>query len=114
MTSPYEFEKSKVLKKAPQHSEEHVRPSPARRMNVRLAAQILSHRTAAAMRSCKEDLSTSASTTADLLDLFNSVFDFLNSNNVREVGSRRPALQQLWSAQQEVRNCGWIFLFLSL
>lgn len=114
----FDLEKSKILKKAPQLTLEHVQPSPARRMNVRLAAKVLSHRTASAMRSLQNELPASSVATADLLDTFNSIFDFLNSSYIGEVGSRRPALRQLWESQQEVRTLnvsfilGYVFLFL--
>ena len=98
----FDFEKDKTLRKAPQLTLEHVHPTPARRMNVRLAAQVLSHRTAAAMRSSTAELPSTSVTTAELLETFNSIFDFLNSSNLREVGSRRPALNQLWVSQQKV------------
>ena len=78
-------------------------PTPSRKMNVKLAAQVLSHRTAAALRSCSEHLPASSERTAETVELFNEMFDFLNSNNLAEVGSRRPALVQLWATQQQVR-----------
>lgn len=98
----FQLEQGLAIRKAPQLTTEHVNPAPTRRMNVRLAAQVFSHRTAAAMRSSSENLPPTANRTANLLEMFNDMFDFLNSNNLKEVGTRRPAMTQLWSAQKEV------------
>ena len=98
----YDIEKNKVIKKAPQLTLEHINPNPTRRMKVKLAAQVLSHRTASAIRSYCDDLPQSCKRTADTIELFNNLFDFLNSSNIQEVGTRRPALLQLWSAQKQV------------
>lgn len=73
-------------------------------MNVRLAAQVFSHRTASAMRSYESELPASAGRTADWIELINNVFDFLNSSNLQEVGTRRPALAQLWESQKAVSS----------
>ena len=98
----FDLEKSKSLKKAPQLTTSHIDPTPIMRMKVKLAAQVLSHRTASAMRSCAKDLPTSSARTADFIELVNNMFDFLNSSSLQEVGTRRPALKQLWISQQQV------------
>lgn len=98
----FELERAKAVKKAPQLTPEHVNPTCASKMRVKLAAQIFSHRTASAMRSCSNDLPASSTQTANLIEMFNDMFDFVNSGNLQEVGTRRPALKQLWLSQQEV------------
>lgn len=100
----YELEKNKVLKMAPQLTKDHIFPTHGQKMRVGLAVQTLSHRTAAAIRSSAESLTPTATQTAELVNMFNATFDFLNSSNLRECGTRRPAMKQLWSSQKSVRN----------
>lgn len=70
-------------------------------MKVALAAQVFSRRTSIAMKSLS--LTPDAKQTADLLEFFNNVFDFFNSGSSIEVGTRRPALRQLWDKQRKVK-----------
>lgn len=98
----FNLEKLKALRKAPQLTLDHIQPSLGQKMKVSLATQVFSHRSAAAMRSLKDELASSAEKTADILDFFNRVFDFCNSSNLQTCGTRRPALLQLWAEQQNV------------
>lgn len=96
----YDLEKTKTLRQAYKLTEEHINPSSSRKMKVSLAAQLFSHTNSAAMESMKEQLSPTASSTANMLRMFNNLFDFLNSRSLTEVGTRRVALRQLWDEQQ--------------
>lgn len=98
----HRLEQDLPLKKAPQLTNDHVHPTLSQKMKVSLATQVLSHRTAAALRSSSDSLSSTALQTAELVDVFNAVFDFCNANNLKEVGTRRPAMTQLWLSQQSV------------
>lgn len=98
----YDLEKTKTLKKAPQLSAEHINPTPSARMRVKLAAQVFSRRVSRAMKSYVSDLSPTACSTAEFIDTVNNLFDFMNSSNLHEVGTRCPAMRQQWDRQQEV------------
>ena len=81
---------------------DHITPSYGKKMKVSLAAQVLSRRAAIAIRTYSNELSPNAPRTADLLEFFNSVFDFCNSSSVLDFGTRRPALRTMWDEQKEV------------
>lgn len=49
-----------------------------------------------------DELPPTAPRTAEILQFFNVLFDFFNSNSILECGTRRPALRQLWEEQKEV------------
>ena len=95
----YDLEKAHVIKKAPQLSRDHIYPKLCQKMRVKLAAQVLSHRTAAAIRSSAAQLASTAGDTADLIEVFNNAFDFLNSSNLKDCRTRRHAMIQVWSTQ---------------
>lgn len=102
MVALYDLERPKALRKAPQLTADHIQPSLGKKMRVSLAAQVMSRRTAAAMKTSLDELPSSAIRTADMLAFFNSLFDFFNSSSILDCGTRRPALRQLWEEQKEV------------
>ena len=60
----------------------HIEPNAFKRMNVKLANQVLSHSVASAIRAyiTLGKLSAAAKTTADFVDRVNRLFDIMNSN----------------------------------
>ena len=102
----YDSERHKVIRKAPQLTADHVHPNLGKKMRVSIAAQVLSRRTAAAMKTSLDELPPSAPRTADMLEFFNQLFDFFNSNSLLDCGTRRPALRQLWDQQEQVSHIG--------
>ena len=99
----FDLEKNLTIRKAHKLSADHISPTYGKKMKVSLAAQVLSRRTSIAMKNSSNFLSVHAKDTANILLFFNDLFDFFNSSNLTDCGTRRPALRQLWPTQKEVR-----------
>lgn len=80
------FQEGKELKLAPKLTRAHIFPSHYQKMRVNLAAQVLSHSTASAVRVLVEQhvLPRAAVTTAFFCELFNQWFDIMNCRTSRE------------------------------
>jgi hypothetical protein len=78
-----ELQDNMTFKLAPSLSSKHVYPKQFEKMNVKLAAQLLSHSTASALRYAVQQnmLPADALTTAWFLDLVNSWFDAANARS---------------------------------
>jgi hypothetical protein len=73
---------STTTRAVPKLSPAHIKPSNFQKMNVALAAQVLSHSVAAGLRTAvatKQITTDTALHTADFLEKLNSIFDALNS-----------------------------------
>lgn len=88
----------------------HVRPTHSKKMKVSLAAQVLSRSTSAAMETLGEELSPTAKNTAAHLAMFNAMFDFFNSRNLKECGTRKPVIRQLWEEQKSSLDRWFLFV----
>jgi len=78
----FDLEQASVLRFVPKLTKTHIEPNAFKRMNVKLATQVLSHSVASAIRAyiALEKLPTDANATADFVERVNRLFDIMNSN----------------------------------
>jgi hypothetical protein len=84
----YDIDKAQAIRSAPRLTDGHINVSHAKKMRVRLAAQILSHSVAAGinMQVSTKQLPVAALGTATFVENMDAVFDLLNSRQL--VGDR--------------------------
>lgn len=77
----YTLEKTSTTARATKLSKKHLAPNTFEKMSVKLAAQVMSHTTAAAMKTAIEcgQISEDAKGTASFLENMNHLFDAMNS-----------------------------------
>lgn len=79
----YNIDSQSALSRATKLTEKHVKPNCFEKMSVKLATQVFSLTTSAAMRTAVEtgELPSSALDTAYFLERINNIFDVMNSKN---------------------------------
>ena len=80
----FDLEEASVLRFVPKLTRSHIELNAFKRMNVKLATQVLSHSVASAIRTyiALNKMSTDAHATADFVEKINRIFDIMNSNKV--------------------------------
>ena len=83
VTMLYDLEQSSVLRFVPKLTKNHIELNNFKKMNVKLAAQVLSHSVACGIRAyvALQKMSSTALVTADFVERMNRLFDIMNSND---------------------------------
>ena len=103
----YELEKGKITKMT-NFRAEHIYPSPFDKMKVKLAAEVFSHTTASAIKTCVEQNyfkkvdAEIAKSTGKFVEKMNILFDCLNSKNLLDPNPYKRGLKK--------NNCAWLKL----
>jgi len=81
----FDLEQASVLRFVPKLTKTHIEPNAFKRMNVKIATQVLSHSVASALRAyiALDKLPTAANATADFVERVNCLFDIMNSNKLK-------------------------------
>lgn len=113
VTQLVNIQKDKTLQLAPNLTDNHVMPGQYQKMRVSMAAAVLSHTTASALRFCASTglLPKSVLTTAWFCDLINFWFDCMNARFVSAAlfensGSKLDKLQQTLSVMRRLHFTG--------
>ena len=90
----FDLEQASVLRFVPKLTKTHIEPNAFKRMNVKLATQVLSHSVASAIRAYVTlgKLPAAAKTTADSVDRVNRLFDIMNSNKPKTTNKWKRGL----------------------
>ncbi len=97
----YNNDNTLTIRTAPKLTEKHLHPNGFSKMKVKYATQVFSHTVAAAICTyvSTEKLPASASGTAELLSMFDSLFDCVNSSTIHSTKKMKCAMSNATSHQ---------------
>jgi hypothetical protein len=97
----YNNDNTLTIRTAPKLTEKHLHPNGFSKMKVKYATQVFSHTVAAAICTyvSTEKLPPSASGTAELLSMFDSLFDCVNSSTIHSTKKMKCAMSNATSHQ---------------
>ncbi len=97
----YNNDKTLTIRTAPKLTEKHLHPNGFSKMKVKYATQVFSHTVAAAICTyvSTEKLPPSASGTTELLCMFDSLFDCVNSSTIHSTKKMKCAMSNATSHQ---------------
>ena len=97
----YNNDNTLTIRTAPKLTEKHLHPNGFSKMKVKYATQVFSHTVAAAICTyvSMEKLPPSASGTAELLSMFDSLFDCVNSSTIHSTKKMKCAMSNATSHQ---------------
>ena len=108
----FELEQANVLRFVPKLTKGHIEMNNFKKMNVKLATQVLSHSVASGIRAyiALNQMSSDANPTADFVERINRLFDIMNSNNPKVNNKwKKPLTSETVEQLQELKNAAqWI------
>ena len=107
ITTLFNLEQASVLRFEPKLTKTHIEPNALKRMNIKLATQVLSHSAASAIRvyTVLDELPTDGNATADFVERVNRLFDIMNSNK-RKTNNKctRPLILKSVEQMNELKS----------
>jgi len=109
----YDIDSKNIARSMIKITPTHFNPNPFRKMNCKMAIQLLSHSVSAAIKTCvatKELQSLTALDTAHFIDIVNNMFDSANSKNLCDPNpNRKPMSDRNPQVLENIENANKLF-----